>query len=91
MTLERDADGDMRTISTATFTVQQAAQEAEELLRALYQDETMLGLLRQRFSPEEAALYLEPGHASRIRQRAESAFLRAGVDPHPAPLPPMAR
>ncbi len=61
MTLERDADGDMRTISTATFTVQQAAQEAEELLRALYQDETMLGLLRQRFSPEEAALYLEPG------------------------------
>lgn len=59
MTLERDADGDMRTISTATFTVQQAAQEAEELLRALYQDETMLGLLRQRFSPEEAALYLE--------------------------------
>ena len=61
MTLERDADGDMRTISTASFTVQQAAQEAEELLRALYQDETMLGLLRQRFSPEEAALYLEPG------------------------------
>ena len=47
--------------ATATFTVQQAAQEAEELLRALYQDETMLGLLRQRFSPEEAALYLEPG------------------------------
>lgn len=61
MTLERDADGNLRTVSTSVFTMQQAALQAEELLRALYQDETMLSLLRQRFSPEEAALYLEPG------------------------------
>ncbi len=61
MTLERGADGTMRTVSTAVFTMRQAAQEAEELLRTLYQDETLLGLLRQRFSAEEAAAYLEPG------------------------------
>lgn len=61
VTLERDASGETRTLSTAVFTVQEAAQQAGELLRTLYADDTLLALLRQRLSDEEAALYLEPG------------------------------
>lgn len=61
VTLERDEAGNTRTLSTAVFTMQEAAQQAGELLRALYADDTLLALLRQRFSEEEAALYLEPG------------------------------
>ncbi len=61
MSITRDESGAMLTLSASCFTVQQTAKEAIELLRVLYQDDTMLSLLRERLSEEEANAYLEPG------------------------------